>query len=141
MKSKILKTVGLIAAMVACIGMTVFAEPSPAASTVVTGINSATDKDGKPVEGITITSDIPAEYSDAVNEIKTEAKLKEVLGDAYNENMVVVDIKEVRAPEGTAFPLTINFAMRGVTASTKVQMVRKEAASSQPEKYQSFYMV
>ena len=27
MKSKILKTVGLIAAMVACIGMTVFAEP------------------------------------------------------------------------------------------------------------------
>ena len=71
MKSKILKTVGLIAAMVACIGMTVFAEPSPAASTVVTGVNSATDKDGKPVEGITITSDIPAEYSDAVNEIKT----------------------------------------------------------------------
>ena len=63
MKSKILKTVGLIAAMVACIGMTVFAEPSPAASTVVTGVNSATDKDGKPVEGITITSDIPAEYS------------------------------------------------------------------------------
>ena len=47
MKSKILKTVGLIAAMVACIGMTVFAEPSPAASTVVTGVNSATDKDGK----------------------------------------------------------------------------------------------
>ena len=38
MKSKILKTVGLIAAMVACIGMTVFAEPSPAASTVVTGV-------------------------------------------------------------------------------------------------------
>ena len=49
MKSRILKTVGLIAAMVSCIGMTAFAAPSPAASTVVTGINSATDKDGKPM--------------------------------------------------------------------------------------------
>ena len=33
MKSRILKTVGLIAAMVSCIGMTAFAAPSPAAST------------------------------------------------------------------------------------------------------------
>ena len=30
MKSRILKTVGLIAAMVSCIGMTAFAAPSPA---------------------------------------------------------------------------------------------------------------
>ena len=48
--------------------------------------------------------------------------------------MVVVDIKEVRAPEGTAFPLTINFAMRGVTASTKVQILHYKADASEWEK-------
>ena len=46
MKSRILKTVGLIAAMVSCIGMTAFAAPSPAASTVVTAVSNATDTDG-----------------------------------------------------------------------------------------------
>ena len=49
MKSRILKTVGLIAAMVSCIGMTAFAAPSPAASTVVTAVSSATDTDGNAV--------------------------------------------------------------------------------------------
>lgn len=55
MKSRILKTVGLIAAMVSCIGMTAFAAPSPAASTVVTAVSSATDTDGNAVN-VSITS-------------------------------------------------------------------------------------
>ena len=63
MKSRILKTVGLIAAMVSCIGMTAFAAPSPAASTVVTAVSSATDADGNAVN-VSITSEIP--YSSSV---------------------------------------------------------------------------
>ena len=122
MKSRILKTVGLIAAMVSCIGMTAFAAPSPAASTVVTAVSSATDTDGNAVN-VSISSEIPAEYTQAVADIKTEAELKEVLGSDFNANMTVADVKEVTAPEGATFPLTITFAMKGVTASAKVQIL------------------
>jgi hypothetical protein len=126
MKSRILKTVGLIAAMVSCIGMTAFAAPSPAASTVVTAVSSATD--------ISITSEIPAEYTQAVADIKTEAKLKEVLGSDFNANMTVADVKEVTAPEGAKFPLKITFAMKGVTASSKVQILHYDAEKAAWEK-------
>ena len=122
MKSRILKTVGLIAAMVSCIGMTAFAAPSPAASTVVTAVSSATDTDGNAVN-VSITSEIPIEYTQAVADIKTEAKLKEVLGSDFNANMTVADVKKVTAPEGAEFPLKITFAMKGVTASSKVQIL------------------
>ena len=111
MKSKILKTVGLVAAMVACVGMTVFAAGSPSASTTVTGATS--DK-----ADVTISS-VKAEDEAAVADIKTEATLKVVLGDDYNENMTVVDVVEVSVPEGTEFPITITFNVTGVTANTK----------------------
>ena len=125
MKSRILKAVGLVAAMVSCIGMTVFAAPSPAASTVVTGVSNAVDNNGTSVK-VDVVSEVPSNYAEAVTEIKTEAKLKEVLGSDFNENMTVADIKEVTV-EGDAslvnWPLTITFTMKGVTASTKVQIL------------------
>ena len=130
MKSRILKTVGLIAAMVSCIGMTAFAAPSPAASTVVTAVSSATDTDGNAVN-VSITSEIPAEYTQAVADIKTEAKLKEVLGSDFNANMTVADVKEVTAPEGAKFPLKITFAMKGVTASSKVQILHYNGSAGE----------
>ena len=133
MKSRILKTVGLIAAMVSCIGMTAFAAPSPAASTVVTAVSSATDTDGNAVD-VSITSEIPAEYTQAVADIKTEAKLKEVLGSDFNANMTVADVKKVTAPEGAKFPLKITFAMKGVTASSKVQILHYDAEKAAWEK-------
>lgn len=133
MKSRILKTVGLIAAMVSCIGMTAFAAPSPAASTVVTAVSSATDTDGNAVN-VSITSEIPAGYTQAVADIKTEAKLKEVIGSDFNANMTVADVKEVTAPEGAKFPLKITFAMKGVTASSKVQILHYDAKKAAWEK-------
>ena len=131
MKSRILKTVGLIAAMVSCIGMTAFAAPSPAASTVVTAVSSATDTDGNAVN-VSITSEIPPEYTQAVADIKTEAKLKEVIGSDFN--MTVADVKEVTAPEGAKFPLKITFVMKGVTASSKVQILHYNRSASAWEK-------
>ena len=133
MKSRILKTVGLIAAMVSCIGMTAFAAPSPAASTVVTAVSSATDTDGNAVN-VSITSEIPAGYTQAVADIKTEAKLKEVIGSDFNANMTVADVKEVTAPEGAKFPLKITFVMKGVTASSKVQILHYNRSASAWEK-------
>ena len=133
MKSRILKTVGLIAAMVSCIGMTAFAAPSPAASTVVTAVSSATDTDGNAVN-VSITSEIPPEYTQAVADIKTEAKLKEVIGSDFNANMTVADVKEVTAPEGAKFPLKITFVMKGVTASSKVKILHYNRSASAWEK-------
>ena len=49
--------------------------------------------------------------------------MKEVLGSDFNANMTVADVKEVTAPEGAKFPLKITFAMKGVTASFKVQIL------------------
>ncbi|MGN0404405.1 MAG: hypothetical protein ACI4F1_04225 [Bariatricus sp.] len=111
MKSKVLKTIGLVAAMVACVGMTVFAAPSPSASTVVTGARS--DK-----AEVTI-SEVTAEDQAVIAEIKTEEGLKAVLGDDFNENMTVAAVINVSVPEGTEFPIDITFDMKGVTASTK----------------------
>ena len=110
MKSRILKTVGLIAAMVSCIGMTAFAAPSPAASTVVTAVSNATDTDGNAVN-VSITSEIPPEYT-----------------------QTVADVKEVTAPEGAKFPLKITFVMKGVTASSKVQILHYNRSASAWEK-------
>lgn len=121
MKTRILKTIGLVMATVACIGMTAFAAPSPSANTVV-GSATAKDAEGNAVD-VTISSEIPAQYADAVAAIKTEAALKEAMGADFNANMTVADVKEVTAPEGAKFPLTITFGMKGVTKSTKVQIL------------------
>ena len=83
---------------------------------------------------VSITSEIPAEYTQAVADIKTEAKLKEVLGSDFNANMTVADVKEVTAPEGAKFPLKITFAMKGVTASSKVQILHYDAKKAAWEK-------
>lgn len=127
MKSKVMKSIAMIAALVSCIGMTAFAAPSPEASTVVTKVQSATDKNGNAVE-VSIASEISEEYSAAVAEIKTEAVLKELLGDAFNENMTVADVKEVTVAEGTEFPVTITFGMKGVTKDSKVQILHYNGA-------------
>ena len=122
MKSRVMKAIGLTAALVSCIGMTALAAPSPEASTVVTGVAGATDKSGNKVQ-IEVEAEIPAEYKEAVAEIKSEEVLKEVLGEKFDENLTVADVKEVTAPEGTVFPVDITFAMKGVTKDTKVMIL------------------
>lgn len=120
MRSRVVKTLGLVVAMVACVGMTVLAAPSPSASTPV---KSAAAKDAKGnVVNITITSTIPAEYKAVVESLKTEAGLKEALGTAFNANMTIADVQEITVPEGTEFPLDITFNM-DVAANTKAQVL------------------
>lgn len=129
MRSRVAKTLGLVVALATCVGMTVFAAPSPSASTVVKEVSSAVDKDGNAVK-VTI-EEVPAEYADAVAEVKTEAKLKEILGDDFNENMIVADVIEVKSE---VLPVTISFKMEGVTAKTKVQILHYNAESKAWEK-------
>ena len=119
MKSRIMKTIGLVAAMVACVGMTVFAAPSPSASTVVTG---ATAKDAK-----VVIKEVPAKNANAVTEVKSEAGLKKALGNDFSANMTVADVVDVSVETKNggqvSFPMDITFNVKGVTASTKGQIL------------------
>ena len=115
MRKSIFKTIGLVAAMVSCIGMTVFAEPSVSASTVVTGVVEATDAAGKKAS-VTV---VPTENEEAAADIKKESTLKTVLGNKYNANYKVVDVKDIKAEGDVQWPVSITFSVTGVTANTK----------------------
>ena len=45
-------------------------------------------------------------------DIKTEAKLKAVLGSDFNANMTVADVKEVTAPEGAKLAAVAAFGLK-----------------------------
>lgn len=135
MRSRVAKTLGLVVAMVACVGMTVFAAPSPSATTVVNKVSKAVDKDGNAVE-VTI-KDVPAEYADAVAEVKTEAKLKELLGSEFTATTAVASVREISVPEGTKFPVTITFEMNGVTSSSKVWVLHYDTEKGAWEKVEA----
>lgn len=132
MRSRVAKTLALVVALAACVGTTVFAAPSPSATTVVNKVSKAVDKDGNAVEAA--IAEVPAEYAEAVAEVKTEAKLKELLGDFFNENVVVADTKNVTVPDGTQYPVTISFEMKGVTANSKVQILHYDVEKKAWEK-------
>lgn len=131
MKSKFFKTIGLALAAAACIGMTAFAAPSPTASTPVSDTAvSGTDADGQAIDisDIVITSEIPTEYVEAVNEIQTEAGLAKVvedldlvnvIGASSAENLTLLDVKDVSAKGNVKFPVTLTFSVKGVVSTTK----------------------
>lgn len=123
------KAAAILTAAVLTIGMaaTAMAAPSPTVSGIVTGIAGATDANGNAVEAT--LSEVPAEYASAVQEIRDVETVKALLGDAYQEGMQVVDVKDVTVPEGTAFPLTITFQVTGVTASSKVAVLHYDTAA------------
>lgn len=101
--------------------VTAFALPSVSVSGVVTKIESAVDANGN---AVTVEiKDVPEKYKAAVEEVKTEAKIKELLGNDFKEGMQVVDVKEVSVPEGTTFPVTITFQVPGVKAGTAIAVL------------------
>lgn len=135
MRSRVAKTLGLVVAMVACVGMTVFAAPSPSATIVVNKVSKAVDKSGNAVE-VTI-KDVPAEHAEAVAEVKTEAKLKELLGSEFTATTAVAAVREISVPEGTEFPVTITFEMSGVTSSSKVWVLHYDTEKGAWEKLEA----
>lgn len=116
MKARVLKTVGVVMAMVMCLGMTTLAAGSREATTK----GNATDKNGK---AITVTVKKTAESDKAQATIATAAGLKSAMGSAYNANMVVLDVVDVIVPEGTAFPITLTFNVNGVSAGATGYMM------------------
>lgn len=123
MKTRFLKTAAAVMAVVMCLGMTVFAAPSPSGSDfVVGGISNAVDADGNDVSGFLEVTELPDKYADAAAQIRTAEGLQAAMGADYNENMIVLDIVEARVVGDASqvkFPVTITFQVNGVTASTR----------------------
>ena len=117
------KLTAVLCAAVLCLStaVSVFAQPSPEVSGVVTGISAGINADGDAVE-VTL-SEVPAEYQAAVEQVKDSAFVQNLLGDAFVEGMQVVDVKDVTVPEGTVFPVTITFNVTGVTADSHVAVL------------------
>lgn len=117
------KMIALLSAAVLTVAtaVTAFALPSVSVDGVVTKIESAVDASGN---AVTVEiKEVPEEYKAAVEEVKTEAKVKELLGDDFKEGMQVVDVKEVSVPDGTTFPVTITFQVPGVKAGSTVAVL------------------
>lgn len=124
MKGRVLKTLGVVMAMVMTLGMSVCAASSPNGATyVVNGIASAVDKNGNDISSMVVIQEIPSKYQAAVAELKTEAGLKAALGDEYNENMIVTDVIDVVVKGEVAFPITLTFNVNGVTKTTKAKIL------------------
>lgn len=131
MKAKFFKTIGLALAAAACIGMTAFAAPSPTASTPVSDTAvSGTDADGQAIDisDIVITSEIPSEYADVVDGIRTDdgfakivkdLNLVKVTGASSAENLTLLDVKDVSVKGNVKFPVTLTFNVKGVVSTTK----------------------
>ena len=123
MKTRFLKTTAAVMAVVMCLGMTVFAAPSPSGSDfVVGGISNAVDADGNDISGFLEVTELPDKYADAAAQIRTAEGLQAAMGADYNENMIVLDIVEARVVGDASqvkFPVTLTFQVNGVTASTR----------------------
>lgn len=97
---------------------------------VVNGIDKVTDKDGNDVTGYLTVTELTERGRKVAEELKDAAKLKELLeslGITYNENMHIIDMKEVQevgTVPASIYPVTIKFNVKGITASTKVIVLR-----------------
>lgn len=109
------KLIALVCAAVMTVSsaVAVFAQPSVQVTGVVTKAQAATDANGNAVT-VEIKA-VPDEYKEAVENVKKEETLKEVLGADFKEGMQVVDVKDISVPDGTTFPVTITFEVAGVT--------------------------
>ena len=103
------KLIALVCAAVMTVSsaVAVFAQPSVQVTGVVTKAQAATDANGNAVT-VEIKA-VPDEYKEAVENVKKEETLKEVLGADFKEGMQVVDVKDISVPDGTTFPVTITF--------------------------------
>ena len=109
------------AVMTVSSAVAVFAQPSVQVTGVVTKAQSATDASGNAVT-VEIKA-VPDQYKEAVENVKKEETLKEVLGADFKEGMQVVDVKDISVPDGTTFPVTITFEVAGVTEGSSVAVL------------------
>ena len=115
------KWLGVVSALALTVamGLNAFAAPSPAAGGAVKNeAVAAVDKNGNKIT-VGINDNVNA---DVVADVKKADTLKAVLGDAYSSDMKVATVKDVKV-DAKDLPATITFAVSGVTANTKVEVL------------------
>lgn len=119
MRKRVLSLITAVV-LVLAMGITATAAGSVSVNGVVTGVASAKDKNGNDVR--IVVSAVKDEDKAIVDEVRTAAKLKELLGDAYVDTMSVIGAYDVRVVgEGEiAFPVTVTFNVSGIKASSKI---------------------
>lgn len=132
MKKKLL---AFALASVLTLGLSITSLAASVQAGVVTGINKVTDKDGNDIPGYLAVTELTEEGKKVTDELKDAAKLKkllESLGIAYNGDMRIIDMKELQevgvVPK-SIYPVTVQFDVKGVTASTKVLVLHYDYES------------
>ncbi|MCD8355068.1 MAG: hypothetical protein LUE11_00645 [Clostridia bacterium] len=118
-------------AMALTMSLSAFALPSPTVSGFVKGVSSAIDKDGTAVDIIVQTvaeaePDFTAAEKKAIEEIKNEQKLREIMGSYWKNGMKLADIRDVKIKGDASlvtFPVTILFDVPGVTEKSNVAVL------------------
>ncbi len=113
MKKTILK-ISFVLLLILPLCLNVFAVQSPETDGYTVEFQSAVDAAGNKLD-VVINDQSNAEIIADAMKIET---IKTVMGARYTPDMIVVDIKEIIVPEGTVFPITITFTVKGVTPDT-----------------------
>lgn len=120
-----------VAAITLTMSLSAFALPSPTVSGFVKGARSAIDTEGRSVKIIVQTvaeaqADFTPEEKKAIEEIKSEKKLREIMGSNWEDGMQLADIRNIKI-DGDAssvkFPVTITFDVPGITTKSKVTLL------------------
>lgn len=120
-----------VAAITLTMSLSAFALPSPTVSGFVKGARSAIDTEGRSVKIIVQTvaeaqADFTPEEKKAIEEIKSEKKLREIMGFNWEDGMQLADIRNIKI-DGDAssvkFPVTITFDVPGITTKSKVTLL------------------
>lgn len=137
MKKKILS---LVMICLLTLGLSITSLAGSVQAGVVTGIDKVTDKDGNDITGYGIMlTELTDEGRRVAEGLKDPAKLKELLeslGIEYKDDMHIIDMKEiveVGEVPSSIYPVTVQFDVKGVTASTKVIVLHYDYASGKWE--------
>lgn len=120
-----------VVALTLTMSLSAFALPSPTVSGFVKGIRSAVDATGRSINIVVQTvseaqNELTTVEKQAIENIKKEATLRQVLGSEWKDGMKLVDIRNVKI-DGDAssvkFPVTITFDVPGVKANSNVVLL------------------
>lgn len=115
------KLMALVCVALLTVGMTMTvaaANPSVSADGLVTGVQKATDKNGKEVK-----SSVKSPSQEQSDYIKNKDNLKKELGDKYKDGMGAADVKDVEFDEGTEYPVDVTFDAPSVKDGDEVEIL------------------
>jgi hypothetical protein len=112
------KLVSMAAAMALalCLSVSVFAAGS---KTILTDVQSVTDKNGN---AVTVTT-AAITTADAMEQTTAESLAAKNAGTSNQDTITILDQKEISAPAGTSFPITLTWDVSSVSSNMELYVV------------------